>query len=263
MKYLYLISFVFLFSIQSLMAQTPFLKAVDIRVKTIEGENIRLYDLLDQGKMVVIDFFSTSCGPCNLYAPDHQAIYEKYGHNQGEVFFMGVAWGDDNTGVYVFDTTYGIGYPTASGSEGGGNIANNDFEIMSHPTVLVIMPDHTIVGNLFMPYDIPDFAHIDSVLLANGAMPTAVREQALAESFSIYPNPATDRLTINFHGKNPDVLKLRMRDLSGKLVFEDFHPAQKESIGLNIKPFAGGIYFLEIETRGKTYTQKLMIKQRN
>ncbi len=263
MKYLHLISLLILFSLQALMAQTPFQKAVDIRVKTIEGENIRLYDLLDQGKIAVIDFFSTSCGPCNLYAPDHQAIYKKYGHNQGEVFFMGVAWGDTNEGVYVFDTTYGIEYPTASGIEGGGNIANNDFEIMSHPTVLVIMPDHTIVGNLFMPYDIPDFEHIDSVLLANGAMPTALQEQALAQNFSIYPNPATDRLTINFHGKNPDVLKLRIHDLSGKLVFEDFHPAQKGGITLNLNTFADGIYFLETETQGKTYTQKLMIKQRN
>ncbi len=44
-----------------LAAQTTLTEAVDFHVKTIEGEIIDLFPLLDgQNKIVVIDFFTTS-----------------------------------------------------------------------------------------------------------------------------------------------------------------------------------------------------------
>lgn len=51
----------------SIKAQTPLTYAPNITVKTIKSELIELYaDLLDQNKIVVLDFFSVSCGPARL-----------------------------------------------------------------------------------------------------------------------------------------------------------------------------------------------------
>ena len=39
----------------------------------------------------VIDFFATWCGPCKREMPEVQALYEKYGNNEGDVIVLGVA----------------------------------------------------------------------------------------------------------------------------------------------------------------------------
>ncbi|GAB4322256.1 MAG: hypothetical protein Kow00127_14870 [Bacteroidales bacterium] len=55
--------FVVLFSILSgwgLQAQTTLDTALNFSVKDVMGNTIKLYDLLDAGKIVMIDFFSVA-----------------------------------------------------------------------------------------------------------------------------------------------------------------------------------------------------------
>ncbi|MCB2220964.1 MAG: peroxiredoxin family protein [Bacteroidetes bacterium] len=42
------------------MAQTTLDSAINFSVKDVHGNSISLYDLLDENKIVVIDFFSTA-----------------------------------------------------------------------------------------------------------------------------------------------------------------------------------------------------------
>lgn len=53
------VAFFILFSV-SLMAQTTLDTALNFTVKDTYGNNINLYDLLDAGKTVAIDFFSVA-----------------------------------------------------------------------------------------------------------------------------------------------------------------------------------------------------------
>ena len=48
------------FVITSASAQTLLDTAVNFSVKDVEGNTIELFDILDEGKIVVIDFFSTA-----------------------------------------------------------------------------------------------------------------------------------------------------------------------------------------------------------
>ena len=89
-------------------AQTLLDTAVNFTVKDSYGNTLILYDILDEGKIVVIDFFSTTWGTCQAYAPDLQAAYEEFGCNDGNVFFMGIDKGNTNEDVIYFDETYGI-----------------------------------------------------------------------------------------------------------------------------------------------------------
>jgi len=258
MKKIQIFVFLIILGLGYSRAQTTLEYAVDFRIKTIEGESLRLFDILAQDKIVMIDFFSTSCGPCHIYAPDHQAIYEAYGENQGNVFVVGIAWGDDDTGVYVFDTTYGIQYPTASGSDGAGNITNNDFQILSRPTVLIITPDKKIVGNLFMPYEIPDFHNIDSILIENGAVSTSIRVAQDTEAlFKISPNPVQDQLKLVMD-KAATFSQAEIYDLSGSKVL-GFNMNENQS-SLDVAMLSQGIYLLHLKGPQKYATQKF-IKQ--
>lgn len=59
MKKLLLISLLFVASL-TMSAQTTLDTAVNFTVKDTYGNNITLFDILDEGKVVVIDFFSTA-----------------------------------------------------------------------------------------------------------------------------------------------------------------------------------------------------------
>jgi len=53
--------------------------------------------------------------------------------------------GNNNAECVAFDETYGLTYPTVSGTEGGGNAVNSTYGIPAYPTVILIAPDHSIV----------------------------------------------------------------------------------------------------------------------
>ena len=58
----------------------------------IGGGEMCIRDSSDyEGKTVFLNFWATWCGPCKREMPEVQALYEKYGNNEGDVIVLGVA----------------------------------------------------------------------------------------------------------------------------------------------------------------------------
>ena len=60
------------------------LKAKDFELTTLKGNKIKLSDL--KGKIVVLDFWATWCGPCRAALPHMQELVKKY--DESEVVFL-------------------------------------------------------------------------------------------------------------------------------------------------------------------------------
>ncbi len=75
-------------------------------------------------------------------------------------------------------------------------------------------------------------------------------------SFAIYPNPATDYLTIDITKKSVDFLSIV--DISGKLVYQANNLAGKQIIP--VQNLNSGIYIVKIQTGDKTTFQKFVKK---
>jgi thiol-disulfide isomerase/thioredoxin len=182
-------------------AQTTLDTAVNFTVKDVDGITHRLNEYLEQGKMVLVDFFTITCGPCITYAPEINASYENFGCNNSNIIFLGINWGANNQQVIEFGETYGAYFPKVSGLEGNGNHVVADYQVISYPTVILIMPDGFITEQYIWP---PSQQHLDSLLISHGAqsMPCITGISKSQENVGdnliakVYPNPATSIFAI-------------------------------------------------------------------
>lgn len=151
-----------------LKAQCPLTQAVDFTATDVHGTEIHLFDILDSGQYVLIDFFFTSCNHCQQATPKIVESYYAFGCNQHDVFYMEIATGDSEAACLNWVNNYGVEYPTISGAAGGTGICSQ-YGIPQYPTVILIAPNHQIVIQDLWP--ISNAQTVVNALVAQGLEP--------------------------------------------------------------------------------------------
>ena len=139
--------FTFIFAIAlslNMLGQCPLTTAVDFTATDCHGTEVHLFDILAGGQYVLIDFFFTTCGPCQQATPKVVESYYAMGCNQHDVFYMEISPSDADGACQTWATTYGVEYPTIGTSSGGNNICSS-YQIGAYPTLILIAPDHSIL----------------------------------------------------------------------------------------------------------------------
>ena len=135
-----------------LKAQCPLTQAVDFTATDCHGTEIHLFDILDGGQYVLIDFFFANCGPCQQATPKVVESYYAMGCNMHDVFYMEISDRDSDAVCQNWCQNYGVEYPTISGPAGGSTICGTSmYNIPAFPTVILIAPDRSIVINDLWP----------------------------------------------------------------------------------------------------------------
>ncbi|PKP54120.1 MAG: hypothetical protein CVT92_00905 [Bacteroidetes bacterium HGW-Bacteroidetes-1] len=260
-NYLYSFLFTILFFTNA-GAQTPLTSAIDFNVKTLDGEVIDLFPILDQNKIVVVDFFSTSCGPCQTFAYDFQIAYENFGFNQGNVFFLGVNYNGTNEDVRFFDSLFNISLPSASGLDGGGNKVFDSYLVAAYPTVIVIKPDHAIAEQFIWE---PSAENIIEAVINAGGLLVGQKENSFSNNdIQIYPNPATSRITLSLELDQQELITIKLKEMSGRLIAIPFENVILEK-GINNPEIEtgflpNGMYFVELTIGSSMVIRKLAVR---
>lgn len=87
--------------------------APDFALKDLNGDILRLSDL--RGKVVVLNFFATWCGPCRQEIPDFVRLYEKFRDNGLEIIGVSLDQGGEAV-LKPFVRNYRITYPIVLGT---------------------------------------------------------------------------------------------------------------------------------------------------
>lgn len=118
--------------------------APDFTMTTFDGSPFRLSD--QRGKVVIVNFWASWCGPCRDEAPILQSVWERY-RDRG-VVLVGVAYLDSDPDSRAFIEEFGITYPN------GPDVAtriSDQYRIQGVPETFVVDQNGDIARFIIAP----------------------------------------------------------------------------------------------------------------
>ena len=115
-------------------------KFKDFSVRQPDGEVLKLSDFAGKGKLCLVDFWASWCGPCKSEIPNLRQVYDKYTDN-GLVMVSVAVW---DTPQASRDTAaaYGVCWNQIVDAQ---NIPTDLYGIEAIPHIILIGPDGTIL----------------------------------------------------------------------------------------------------------------------
>ena len=107
---------------------------LDIKFQAVDGRHVDLSKM--QGKVVLVDFWATWCGPCVGEIPHVKAAYEKYRAKGFEV--VGISLDQDHARLDEFTKAHGMMWPQYFDGKGWSNTIGTRFGIRSIPAMWLV-----------------------------------------------------------------------------------------------------------------------------
>ena len=89
-----------------------------------------------------------------------------------------------------------------------------------------------------------------------------VKELFTEENVTVFPNPASDKITIAIKDNSYQELAIRCYDVIGKVVFE--RNTFNKLIDIDVSQFSKGVYFIQLQSKDtkqfKTVTKKVVVQ---
>jgi peroxiredoxin len=121
-------------------------------VKDMNGADVRLSDY--KGKVILLNYWATWCGPCKVEIPDLVALQEKY-KDQGFIV-LGVSQDDDPETLRAFASAFKMNYPVLVGRD-QPDLLDAQGPLWGLPTSYLIGRDGTICTRHLGPATKDDF----------------------------------------------------------------------------------------------------------
>lgn len=219
-------------------------EALDFSVVDIHGNAFDLFEKLDGGQFVFIDFFSYTCFNCREAMPYIVESYYRYGCNTGDVFYVEINSTHGDELCFQWCEEFGVEFPTIS-KDGGAGKFSALYHIDASPHFLLIAPDHSIVldggSSGFYILDLQSIIDAFEPLGINVNDCHTSVDEAERESIAIYPNPADVFVMVDVNGSS----MLRVYNVMGQLM-ESF-VVENGQIRLVTECYQDGLYFIQAD----------------
>ena len=111
-------------------------------LRTLSGERVSLADL--RGKVTLLNFWGTWCGPCRREMPEFQRAWEEWSQRGFEI--LAIAWNDTEAAMTEFRAEFGLTFPLALDATGE---VNDAYAISTRPSSYLLDADGVILARHF------------------------------------------------------------------------------------------------------------------
>jgi peroxiredoxin len=112
----------------------PTAPAPDFTLRTLEGQNLRLGE--QRGRVVLVNFWATWCGPCRQEMPHLNKLYEKY--KASGFVLLGVNVDDDTKQAAGVANKLGVKFPVLPDAE---KRVSRQYDLSAMPSTVLIDRD--------------------------------------------------------------------------------------------------------------------------
>ncbi|MEW6325314.1 MAG: TlpA disulfide reductase family protein [Nitrospirota bacterium] len=143
------------------LGTTVGLRAPSIELPTLSGRTVTLDSL--RGKVVLVNFWATWCGPCLMEMPSMQRLYEQFGREEFEILAVSSDF-DGAAVVKPYVDRLRLTFPILLDAQFQ---ANSTYRVTGLPTTVIVDRDGIITHKFFgsRDWDNPDSHRLITQLL--------------------------------------------------------------------------------------------------
>lgn len=242
-------------SVQFVYAQN----APDFNFTDINGNTHNLQERLDDGYIIVLDFFFVDCPPCVGTGMELELIHNDYQGKNVEVW--SITPFDSIPAIQAFQDEHGFSY-TTGGLEGGAwdifETFTDSLDLEYFPTISVICPNGDLTWDIW-PYTsngAPEWREAIEYCGVHEVNVTAVAEDFIEKHpSSVFPNPVKDILNIEFYTENGADVFTEVYDMTGRKLIQEaiaIDNIGQQNKQLSVDKLLGGNYILHLSVEGET-----------
>ena len=145
---------------------SPGVTSIHVPLPTLSGDTLQggtFSPDLAQGKVLVVNFWATWCGPCRVEQPALQATWERF--RGKDVRFVGVDERDNTAQANAWLQEFGVTYPSIEDQAGG---FADDFAFAFLPDTYVVDRTGTIRFHIFGATDVQQLSGLIDRVIAGG-----------------------------------------------------------------------------------------------
>ncbi|MDO4230118.1 MAG: TlpA disulfide reductase family protein [Capnocytophaga sp.] len=117
---------------------------VDLTMQTPDGKTAKLSDYVGKGKIVLVDFWASWCGPCRQEMPELIKLYEKH---KGKLEIVGVSLDEDADAWKKAIDKLGLPWIHLSDLKGWKSEAVNQYGMSGIPFTLLLNNDGIVIAH--------------------------------------------------------------------------------------------------------------------